>query len=95
MDQATENIIGNVRAIRTALHWSAQKVANKCAAIEGGQHMHRGVIANFESGRRKAITVQELLVFSEVFGVSPMDMMTPGIVKVETTVTVTLEVPGL
>lgn len=54
---------------------SAQQLANRCEEL--GLPIGRSVLANFESGRRPAISVPELLVLARALGVSPVALVAP------------------
>ena len=64
--------------------WTARQLAENCANA-GAPGITAPVIANIEGGRRdehgrrrRDVTVDELLVFADVFGVPPESLFTPG-----------------
>jgi len=65
-----------VREVRTARGWSAQEVARRCAAL-GLPGLDRSTIANIESGRRRRVGVDELLVLALALGVAPVHLLVP------------------
>ncbi len=65
-----------VREVRTARGWSAQELAQRCAAL-GMPALDRSTIANIESGRRQRVGVDELLVLALALGVAPVHLLVP------------------
>ncbi|MGY1641048.1 helix-turn-helix domain-containing protein [Geodermatophilus sp. SYSU D00703] len=63
-----------VRRARKHRGWSAQEVADRCAAA-GMPSLDRSAIANIERGRRQRIGVDEWLVLAYVLGVPPVTML--------------------
>lgn len=54
---------------------SAQQLSDACAQL--GHPIARGVLANFESGRRPTVSVPELLVFAQALQVPPALLVFP------------------
>ena len=63
-----------VRRLRHELGWSAQRLAEECARL-GGQALTRGTIAKIESGVRKSITTDELVVLADALQVDPAELL--------------------
>lgn len=68
-------VAAEVRRHRHAQGLSAQQLADRCAAL--GLPIGRSVLANFESGRRPAVSVPELLVLAKALGVPPIALLFP------------------
>lgn len=68
-DNTTPVIAANMRALRYARGWSAQRVADAMAAA--GLPWSRGTVASLENGWRSTLTVDELLALGDLFGVEP------------------------
>lgn len=66
-------LAAQVRRLRDARGWSAQRLADELAAI--GVPLDRSVIANLENGRRASVDVQELLALALAFGVTPAALL--------------------
>jgi len=65
-----------VRRRRLELGLSVQKFADICSE-EYGLPLKRSVLANFEGGRRPALSVVELLVFARILCVPPTELLFP------------------
>jgi len=71
-DECVERVIARVRELRNAHGYSAEDFATHCRAR--GLDISRNTIANIETGRRSDLTLREVLVFADVFGVSVLDL---------------------
>lgn len=60
-------IADRVRQYRTQRGWSVRELAERCAAA--GLPLNRGVLTNLETGKRAAISIDELLVLADVLRV--------------------------
>lgn len=69
----TAAIATRVRGLRKARGWSAQRLAEEMTAA--GLPWDRNIVANLENGRRKVVTVDELLCFARIFDVGPMALL--------------------
>lgn len=65
-----------MREQRLAVGLSVQRVADICTN-DYGLPMKRSVLANFEGGRRPALSVAELLVIARILGITPLDLLFP------------------
>ncbi|MFJ3141397.1 helix-turn-helix domain-containing protein [Streptomyces halstedii] len=65
-----------MRERRLAVGLSVQRVADICTR-DYGLPMKRSVLANFEGGRRPALSVAELLVIARILGITPLDLLFP------------------
>lgn len=78
-DAATPHgvICGRVRELRLARkpQWSQGDLAN--ALKDVGIGWDRSIVASFESGRRKAVSVEEFLALAYVLDVAPVHLMVP------------------
>jgi len=54
---------------------SAQKMSDACAEL--GMPIERSVLAGLENGRRKFVTVAEVMVFGRALGVAPASLIFP------------------
>jgi transcriptional regulator with XRE-family HTH domain len=70
---ASRRAIRLITARRCALSMSAQELSDATERL--GLMVSRSVIANFESGRRAAITVDELIVLSRALGLNPVKLL--------------------
>src|SRR5215217_1266123 len=71
----TAVIAGRVRELRTAKGWSAAKLAQEMNAL--GVHWERLVVTKLETGRRRSISVDELLALSIALGVPIFGLLLP------------------
>jgi len=69
----TKDVIQAITRRRKYLELSAQDVADETRDL--GHEVPRNVIANWESGRRKTITIPELIVVAEVLGLAPVELL--------------------
>lgn len=67
---------GRIRELRDRRGISAQQLADKCVEA-GADWLDRSIIANIESGRRKTISIDEVLVFAYVLDVAPVHLIVP------------------
>lgn len=73
----TDVVRRQMRRLRDAHGWIARELAERCEAAGAG-HLDRNVIANTESGRRRSISVDELVVLAYVLDVSPVHLLAPA-----------------
>lgn len=71
----TAVIAGRVRELRRRRGWTAADLGARLT--EHGVRWNRSVVANFESGRRPAVSVQELLALALVLDVAPVNLLAP------------------
>ncbi|MEU8711665.1 helix-turn-helix transcriptional regulator [Streptomyces sp. NPDC048663] len=64
-----------VKELRGRKGWSGAQMGEQLAAL--GVPWNRSVVANFESGRRPAVSVQELLALALVLDVAPVHLLVP------------------
>lgn len=69
----TRSVADEIQRHRKQRGWSAQKLADECAAL--GLDISRAVLANLESGRRAILDVAELLVIARALGVAPAELL--------------------
>jgi transcriptional regulator with XRE-family HTH domain len=72
----TKVISRQVRETRDRRGWNAQQLADRCAEA-GMPTLDRSTIANIESGRRRRIGADELLVLAYVLDVAPVHLLVP------------------
>lgn len=60
---------------RHTLGWSAQRLAEEMTSV--GIPWDRSIVANFETGRRSGVSVEELFALADVLGVAPAHLMLP------------------
>src|SRR5699024_5025656 len=65
-----------IKELRKKKGWSASKLAAACAEY-GNPELNRSVIANIESRRRKAVTLEEAAVLAYVLDVSLLHLIVP------------------
>ena len=70
----TRQTADKIRSLRVQRGWSAQRLADECAAIDADS-MTRSTVAKIEAGLRKGITVYELAVLATALGVPPAEML--------------------
>lgn len=63
----------NLRNERRRCGFTAQEFADKCTEL--GYPISRSTVAKIESGRKRDIPVQEVLVFAKVLDVAPPDLL--------------------
>lgn len=68
-------IAERVKQLRNDHGWSAQRLGEELTRI--GVAWDRSIVANFESGRRPFVTVEELFALAYVLGVTPVDLLVP------------------
>jgi transcriptional regulator with XRE-family HTH domain len=68
-------IADRVRTLRQGRGWSAAKLAEQMKVH--GISWDRSIVANFESGRRAYVTVEELLALAYVLDVAPVHLLIP------------------
>jgi transcriptional regulator with XRE-family HTH domain len=66
----TSTIASNMRTLRQARGWSAHRLAEEMFKV--GISWEHGVITKLETGRRQAVSVDELLALANVLEVEPM-----------------------
>ena len=72
---STAAIAERVRSLRISRGWSARQLAEECQ--ERGLDLSREAIAWLETGRRQAISVDELMTFARVLDVAPVHLLVP------------------
>ncbi|QQM42827.1 helix-turn-helix domain-containing protein [Streptomyces liliifuscus] len=70
-----EVVRARVKELRGRKGWSGADLGKELSAL--GVPWNRSVVANFESGRRPAVSVQELLALALVLDVSPNSLLVP------------------
>lgn len=69
----TKDVIGAISRRRKEMGMTAQELADETARL--GFEVPRNVIANWESGRRKTVTVPELIIVAEALCISPAELV--------------------
>lgn len=64
-----------VKELRGRKGWSGADLGEQLSKL--GVPWNRSVVANFESGRRPAVSVQELLALALVLDVAPVNLLVP------------------
>ncbi|MET9818370.1 helix-turn-helix transcriptional regulator [Streptomyces sp. NPDC006355] len=72
-----QTIARELRRHRTARKMSAQQLADECARL-GHPGLQRTVISNIENGRRRDITVPDVLVLAAALEVAPAALVFPA-----------------
>lgn len=72
----TASVAGRVKELRQRRGWSAAVLADHCQRA-GMPELNRSVIANVESGRRKYVTIDEMLTLAYVLDVAPVHLLIP------------------
>lgn len=74
----TEVVAARVRELRERQGWSGRELAERCQAAGGaGAGLDRSVIANLENGRRRSVSIDEVLVLAAVLNVAPVHLFVP------------------
>ncbi|MFI1583014.1 helix-turn-helix transcriptional regulator [Embleya sp. NPDC020630] len=68
-------IAGQIKRYRKEKGWSAQELADACAAL--GYPIPRTVLANLETGRRSLISVAEVFILARALDVAPISLIFP------------------
>lgn len=69
-------VIRRARALRKLRGWSAQTLAERCAAV-GASDLNRAVLANLETGRRARLTLEETYALAAALVVDPSVLIDP------------------
>jgi len=75
-DRLVERIASEIRRLRTSQKISAQALADRVTEL--GLAMSRSTVADIENGRRKFITVAELLAIACALNAAPLMLVFPG-----------------
>lgn len=75
-DRLIERTAAEIRRLRTSQDMSAQALADRVTAL--GLAMSRSTLADIENGRRKFITVAELLAIANALNAAPIMLVFPG-----------------
>lgn len=70
-----DTIRTRVKQLRGHRGWTAAELGKRLKAK--GIHWDRSIVANFEGGRRRTVSVDELLGLALVFDVSPTNLLVP------------------
>jgi transcriptional regulator with XRE-family HTH domain len=73
--ELTRSIAQQVRRRRKTIGWSAKHLSDACYIL--GHEIPRSVIADLENGRRRSISIAELLVLARALGASPVELVCP------------------
>lgn len=76
-ERFTAGIAAQIRRYREAKGWSFQQLADACT--DRGYRTLRTTLANLENGRRKSITVHELVVIADALDVPAVELLFPGL----------------
>lgn len=68
-------IAARVRELRKRQDWTADQLAKELQAV--GIEWDRSIVTNLELGRRKTVSVEELLALAYVLGVAPVHLLVP------------------
>ncbi|MET9128613.1 helix-turn-helix domain-containing protein [Streptomyces antibioticus] len=71
----TSVVRGKVKELRRRKGLTAAELGERLAEL--GVPWNRGIVTNFELGRRPAVSVQELLALAHVFDVAPASLLVP------------------
>lgn len=74
-ERLTRSIAAEIKRRRTELRWSAQKLSDACGEL--GFEFPRSTLADLESGRRKHLSVAELIALAAALGVPPLLLIYP------------------
>lgn len=74
-DEVARTIGRQVRRYRDRAGMSAQRLADELAEL--GAPMERSVLAGLENGRRRTVSVAELIAFGKVLDVAPLALVYP------------------
>lgn len=75
-DPVARIVARRLPVLRERHGWSAQQLADRCAEA-GWPELNRAIIANIESGRRRSISIDEVLLLAMVLDVTPVHLMDP------------------
>lgn len=76
-ERFTAGVAGQIKRYRESKGQSYQQLADACTAL--GYPTLRTTLANLENGRRKSVTVHELVVIAEALAVPPIQLLFPGL----------------
>jgi transcriptional regulator with XRE-family HTH domain len=74
-DNVAKTVGKQVRRYRDLAGMSAQKMADALAEL--GMPIERSVLAGLENGRRKTVSVAEVIAFGKVLGIAPLALIYP------------------
>lgn len=74
-DGPTKAIGPRIREMRTKRGWSGADLAREMRAV--GVPWERAMVAKLETGRRKSVTVMELLALAYVLNIAPVHLLVP------------------
>jgi len=74
-DGPTKAIAARVREMRTKRGWSGADLSRELRAV--GVQWERAMVAKLETGRRKSVSVTELLALAYVLNVAPVHLLVP------------------
>lgn len=72
---ATGTVRQRVKELRGRRGWTAAELGSRLSKL--GVPWDRSIVANFENGRRRAVSVQELIGLALVFDVAPVNLLVP------------------
>lgn len=75
-NRLVERMAAEIRRLRTSQKMSAQALADRVTEL--GLAMSRSTLADIENGRRKFITVAELLAIANALNAAPIMLVFPG-----------------
>lgn len=90
-DALVERISAEVRRLRTERKLSAQKLADRTSEL--GHTVTRATIAELETGRRKYISLTELILLAAALEVPVVDLVYPGSANTEIEILPNVRVP--
>ena len=70
-------IAARMRQLRTGRGWSAQRLSEEMSKV--GVPWDRSIVANLESGRRRTVSVEEMLALAYVLSVAPVHLVVPPV----------------
>lgn len=73
-EAVTSLLVDRLKRARSARGWTAQQLADACAAAGAGSPT-RGTLAKIESGARKTVSAEEIAVLAHVLGTTPTALL--------------------
>jgi len=70
-----QTVAERVRELRRRRDWSAERLGHELKSV--GLDWNRSIVANFESGRRPSVSIEEVLALAYVLDVAPVHLLVP------------------
>lgn len=76
---ASAVVARRVRQLRGQRGWSAEDLARRLAELDPSTNLDRNVIANIENGRRRSLSLDEVVLFAVALDTTPTMLLLPAL----------------